>query len=280
MDDKTCIVTGGNAGIGKAIAVALAKMQIHVVITSRDQGKGETALTDIKNQGHNLSVELVIGNLDTMDHTKQLAQALIERYPRIGLLVNNAGVWMTKRALNADGLEYCFMVNHMAPFILSNLLLDRLRANSPARIVNVSAGLYMKGKLDLEMTPYGKDFNSFTTYANTKLCNVLFTRQLAGVIQGSGVTVNAVHPGVIRTNLRGRPGLFGLVDRVIKRSWPPPEEGARAPVWLATAPELAGVNGKYFHLKVETEFAPNAQDDELSRKLWQFSAELSGIAPL
>jgi NAD(P)-dependent dehydrogenase (short-subunit alcohol dehydrogenase family) len=169
------------------------------------------------------------------------------------------------------------MVNHMAPFILSNLLLERLKENTPSRIVNVNAGLYVFGKLDLEKTPYGKDFSRLRTYMNTKLGNILFTCELAKRIEGSGVTVNALHPGVIRTNLGIAPGILGAVLSAAKLLFKPPEEGARAPVWLATAPELETVSGKYFDVKKETELTETAKDTELAEKLWNLSSKLAGM---
>lgn len=278
MSLKTIVVTGGNAGIGKATAASLATQGHRVVIISRNPDKGLAALKEIKNQSGNQNVELLIGNLDTIDHTRQLAQDLIDNYPQTSILINNAGVWMTKPVINADGLEYTFMVNHLAPYILSNMLLPTLLANAPARIVNVNAGLYIKGKLDLEKTPYGKDFGRMATYMNTKLCNAMFTRQLAQHIEGSGVTVNAVHPGVIRTNLGDTTGPMGLLLRLIKRSWASPEVGAEAPVWLATAPDLEGVNGRYFMEKEQVEFEGQALDDSLAQSLCQLSYKLTGIA--
>lgn len=280
MDKGTCIVTGGNAGIGKAIAASLAGMKRHVAIVSRNPEKGEAALRDIRRESGNGSVELVVGNLGTIESAKKLSATLIDRFPDASVLVNNAGVWMTRRLVNEDGLEYSFMVNHLAPFILGNMLFETLKRNAPARIVNVNAGLYVFGALDLARTPYGRDFSRLRTYMNTKLCNTLFTREFAGIIQGSGVTVNALHPGVIRTSLGDTPGVFGALLRLMKQAMAPPEQGARAPVWLATAPELEGVNGKFFMLKEETEYSENARDVDLARKLWKLSAELSGVGAL
>jgi len=278
MGEGTYVVTGGNTGIGKAIAIALGKLNLHVVIVSRDPHRGEEALQEIRTESQNKSVELVVGDLGTIKSCFRLANVLLEKYQDIRTLINNAGVWQTKCVINADGLKTTFMVNHVAPFILSNLLLDRLRQNAPARIVNVNAGLYIKGKVNLETTPYGRDFSMFGTYANTKLCNVLFTCELARRIAGKGVTVNAVHPGVIRTKLGDTTGLLGLLLRFAKLFWGKPEEGAVAPVWLATSPELEGTNGKYFDLQKEMELTEAAQDQKLACQLWELSAKVSGLA--
>jgi NAD(P)-dependent dehydrogenase (short-subunit alcohol dehydrogenase family) len=277
MTNKTFIVTGGNTGIGKAIAQALATRQAHVVIISRDPQKGSQAVADIQQATRHTEVELVIGDLSAIASTHQLANTLLERFPNISVLINNAGVWMHKREINQDQLEYSFMVNHLAPFILSHRLLGRLKANAPTRIVNINAGLYAMGKLNLDKTPYGHDFSRLKTYATTKLCNLLFTRELANRIEGSGVTINAVHPGVIRTNLGDMSGVFGLLLRIAKRSWDPPEKGAKAPVWLATSPDVEGTNGQYFDIQEPTEVNEAAKDVVLSRKLWDLSVELARV---
>jgi NAD(P)-dependent dehydrogenase (short-subunit alcohol dehydrogenase family) len=191
--------------------------------------------------------------------------------------VNNAGIWPTKLQMNADNLEMSFMVNHLAPFILSNRLLSTLKSNAPARIVNVNAGLYVNGKYDPDKTPYGKDFNRMKTYANTKLCNVLFTREFAQRIEGSGVTINALHPGVIRTSLGDFSGILGMLLRLVKRSWGSPEEGAKPPVWLATSPEVEGINGQYYDLQKPIDVNEIASDVELGKRLWEQSVAFAKL---
>ncbi len=277
MKEKTCVVTGGNSGIGKAVAMALARMGQRVVIVSRDAARGEKALAEIRKQSGSDKVELVMGDLGTIAGTKALAATLNQHYPEMSVLINNAGVWMTKKTMTADGLEYTFQVNHLAPFILSNLLLPTLKKNAPARIVNVNAGLYVKGAFDPKATPSGNDFHILKTYMNTKLCNVFFTRELAKAIEGSGVTVNALHPGVIRTRLGDTSGLAGFFLRAFKLLWGSPGKGADAPVWLATAPEVENINGKFFMLRKETLFTDNANNETLSRDLWQLSSDLSAV---
>lgn len=278
MNGQVFVVTGGNTGIGKAIAMELAKQKARVVIISRDYMKGLTALEDIRLESDNMNVEVVTGDLSTIDGCRKLAACIQEKYPDIHALINNAGIWKTDLEINKDGLEMTFMVNHMAPFILTSLLLNRLKNNAPSRIVNVNAGLFVKGKVDLEKTPYGKDFSKFGTYPNTKLCNVLFTCELARLLEGSGVTVNAVHPGVIRTNLGGdTKGVFGIILNIAKRFWASPEQGAKAPVWLAADPELQNTSGKYFLEKKEFELPAAAKDNAMACRLWELSANLAGI---
>ncbi len=275
MSKRTFIVTGGNSGIGKATALALAMQGKHVVIVSRNACKGEATLAEIRERSGDFATELVVGDLGTIESTKQLAATLLARYPGISVLINNAGVWPARLSLNANDLETAFMVNHLAPYILSKMLMDRLRENCPSRVVNVNAGLYIKGKVDLARTPYGTDFGRFATYMNTKLCNIYFVQKFAQLLEGSGVTINAVHPGVIRSNLGNMGGVFGFLLRQAKKSWGTPEEGARPSTWLATAEELERTNGKYFDLMVEKPYAENAQDDSIREGLWMLSGKLT-----
>ena len=277
MNDRVCVVTGGNAGIGRAIVEALAQQQVRVVLVSRDKVRGETAVQEIHSALPQANIDLVVGDLSSVDKTRQLAQTLLNRYPAIHLLVNNAGVWPTKKQLNEDGLEMGFMVNHLAPFMLNQLLQERLRASAPARIVNVSAGLYVNGRVDLQKTPYGHDFHPIRTYASTKLCNLLCLPLEAEQLADSGVTINAVHPGVINTKLGIMRGPLGWLMKLVKRSWATPEQGAIVPVWLATAPELAEVNGRYFNEKEEAPLADVAQNTELAQQIWQLSLDLTQI---
>lgn len=277
MKERTFIITGGNTGVGKAIAINLAKQKHHVAIVSRNPEKGGAALREIKSLSDNQKVDLIIGDLSSVQSCKDLARNILKNYPDLSVLINNAGVWPAKLEINPNGLETAFMVNHMAPFILCNMLLDRLKENAPSRIVNVNAGLYVFGRLDIEKTPYGKDFGRLSTYMNTKLCNIYFTQRFSEMIRDSGVTICAVHPGVLRTNLGDSPGLLGRILKLMKRPMAPPEEGAKAPVWLATCPEPEKTCGKYYELCVEKPYARNARNPELRDRLWDLSARLASM---
>lgn len=277
MKDQVCVVTGGNAGIGRAMVQALARQQAQVVLVSRDKVRGETAVQEIRHALPQANINLVVGDVGSVASTRQLAQTLLERYPQIHVLINNAGIWPTKKRLNADGLEEGFMVNHLAPFMLNQLLQERLKASAPARIVNVSAGLYVNGRVDLQKTPYGHDFHPIRTYTSTKLCNVLCLPLEAAQLAGSGVTINAVHPGVINTKLGTMRGPLGWLMKLVKRGWATPEQGAIAPVWLATAPELVNRNGRYFNEKEEIPIAEIASNAELAAQLWQLSTQLGKL---
>ncbi|WP_420644781.1 SDR family NAD(P)-dependent oxidoreductase [Candidatus Leptofilum sp.] len=277
MKGQVCVVTGGNAGIGKAIVQALAQKQARVVMVSRDKIRGETAVQEVQRAVPQANIDLVLGDVGSIAGTHALAYTLLDSYPHIHVLINNAGVWPTKKRLNEDGLETGFMVNHLAPFMLNQLLRERLQASAAARIVNISAGLYVNGRVDLQKTPYGDDFHPIRTYANTKLCNLLCLPLEAAQLEGSGVTINAVHPGVINTKLGDMRGPLGWLMKLVKRSWAKPAEGAVAPVWLATAPELAETSGKYFNEKEETPLEDVARNDALASQLWQLSLELAKI---
>jgi len=277
MNDGVYIVTGANAGIGNAISRELAQRGLSVVMVSRSLDRGEAARSEIISTSGTATIDLVQGDLGDVESVHKLADDLLKKYRRVACLINNAGIWMQRKELNVDGLERTFMVNHIAPFILTNRLLPRLKENAPSRIVNVNAGLYALGKADLEKTPYGLDFSRMRTYADTKLCNLLFTLELARRITGSGVTVNALHPGVIRTNLGDAPGFLGALSRFAKRFFAAPEKGADAPVWLAVAPELEGVSGKFFFLRKEGKLTEDVRNEVLARDLWDLSSKLGRI---
>ncbi|MEJ5362000.1 MAG: SDR family NAD(P)-dependent oxidoreductase [Spirochaetota bacterium] len=277
MKSKTIVVTGGNAGIGKAIAVLLAGQKHQVVIISRNPDKGRKALDEIKHVSGNNRVKLIVGDLGSINSVKTIAEKIIHQFPDVSVLINNAGIWPQKLEINPDGLEMAFMVNHMAPLILSIMLFKQLKKNKPSRIVNVNAGLYVFGRVDVEKTPYGEDFGRFSTYMNTKLCNIYFTQKFSQLIENSGVTINAVHPGVIRTNLGDSSGVWGSLLRLFKRTFAEPEYGAQAPVWLATSTEVENINGKYFERFIQKPYAKNAMETSVREKLWDFSLQLASL---
>lgn len=271
---KKIIVTGGNRGIGKAIAKNLLQEGHQVVITARNMEQGQVAVEELKGVTGNPKISLLHGDLSSIQSCEDLTQKIKSEHPDINVLINNAGVWMNERQLNEDGLERTFMVNHVAPYILSKGLFPTLKQNSPARIVNVNAGLYVKGKLDIEKTPYGLDFSSFRTYANTKLCNIMFTMDFAKEIEGSGVTINALHPAIANTGLGDSPALMSRVVKFIKRFWKSPEYGAIAPSWLALSKDLDGVNGKYYFEKKLTPYHKSVEDENLRNKLMKLTDEV------
>lgn len=217
-----------------------------------------------------------MGDLDCARSSRAAAQALLEACPEIDVLIHNAAIWPSRRELNEDGLERAFAVNHLAPFLLNHLL-ARALIEARARVVQVSAGLYIKGRPDPERTPSGEDFHPLGTYPTTKLCNLLLVPLFAERWKDQGVTINALHPGVIRTGLGDRDGALGYVLRAVKRLWKSPEQGARPVVRLALDPALEGVTGRYFHLEEESPLAPVARDRAMAERLWTQALELAGL---
>lgn len=261
------LITGGNRGIGKAIAQQLLAEGQKVVIVSRNVSQGQAVVEELKASSGNPNIELIQGDLSTIAQCRTLVQRIKVEHSDINVFISNAGVWMTDLELNEDQLEKSFMVNYLAPYILCRGLFPLLKANGPSRIVNVNAGLYIKGKLDLNKTPTGLDFGPFHSYATTKLCNVLFTIDFAREIANSGVTINAVHPGVINTGLGDSPKLISRLIKFVKRFWKSPTYGAKAPCWLAISDEVEGVNGKYYNEMEVMPYIDAVKDEALQKEL-------------
>ncbi|MCB0845140.1 MAG: SDR family oxidoreductase [Bacteroidetes bacterium] len=274
---KHAVVTGGTKGIGKEICHQLAQKGYSVLMIGRDKAAGEALQTEISREFPGSKITYQFGDLGSIKTTRELVRQIQNHFSTIDLLVNNAGIWPTELSLNEDGLERAFMVNHLAPFILTHGLISQLQQNSPSRVVMVNAGLYINGKADPEETPYGKDFHKIKTYANTKLCNVLMTLELAERLQKHKITVNALHPGVVKTELGDFGGILGAILKFVKLFWLSPSKGAEAPVWVSTAPELEGITGKYYDKTKEMDLAENAKDENLQKALWKKSLELTGI---
>lgn len=264
---KKILITGGNRGIGKAIAHQLLTENHEVIITARKDIDGIAVVDELKKITGNDNIHFLLGDLSSIQQCNDLVAKINETHPDLNVLINNAGVWMAEKQLNTDGLEMSFMVNYLAPYILTKGLTPLLTQNKPARIVNVNAGLYVTGKVLFEKTPYGKDFSSMKTYANSKLCNTMFTIDYAKELAGSGVTINAVHPGVINTGLGDSPKLMSKIVKVVKRFWKKPEYGAKAPVWLATSPELEGISGNFYNEQKIMPYAKSALDESVRLSL-------------
>ncbi|MCB8944481.1 MAG: SDR family NAD(P)-dependent oxidoreductase [Ardenticatenaceae bacterium] len=277
MKNKVCVITGGNRGIGYEIAKALALQEADVVMVSRNREQGQAALAQLQAEVKQGKATLIVGDLSTIASTRQLADVLLGTLARIDVLINNAGVWPLKKVVNDDGLEVGFMVNFLAPFMLSHLLQERLAVSAPARIVHMNAGLYVRGKVDLDKTPYGADFSRIRTYADSKLCGVLTLAQEAAKFAPHGVTVNMIHPGVVNTDLGQMGGVMGWLLKQIKHRWLTPAQGAVAPVWLATSADVADRTGLYFNEKEILPIDDVAKDEQLARRLWRFAEQVAGI---
>jgi retinol dehydrogenase 14 len=278
MTGKTVLITGATSGVGKATAMGLANMGARVVMVGRDRGRGEAAMADIKERSGNASVGLMLADVSSQKEIRRLADEFRGAYPRLDVLINNAGVFRSERITTADGIEATFAVNHLAYFLLTNLLLDRLKASAPSRIVNVASADHSNGAIDFDDLQGEKGYGGAKAYSQSKLANVLFTYELARRLQGTGVTANCLHPGVVGTNLgSGVSGAFGFVVRALRPLMKSPEKGAETSIYLASSPEVEGVSGGYFVKKAEARSSKASHDERLATRLWEASAELTNL---
>jgi NAD(P)-dependent dehydrogenase (short-subunit alcohol dehydrogenase family) len=283
MTGRNVVITGGNAGIGKATASALAGLGAHVVITSRNDERGRQAVDDVRRASGSDSVESVPLDLASLASVRSCAKDLLDRLDTIHVLDLNAGGVLSPRRVTEDGLEAQFQVNHLGHFLLTSLLLDRLKASAPARVVVLSSGAHNGARKGLDFDDLQferRRYRGMSAYSATKLMNLYFTFELARRLEGTGVTVNALHPGVVATQF-AREGdtrllrIGVLIARPFARSV---EKGARSAIWLAASPDAAGLNGAYvFDCKPKQPSAP-AQDPEAARRLWDVSEQLAGVA--
>ena len=276
VNERVFVVTGANSGIGKAIALGLARLGGTVVLACRDATRGEAACQDIIRDSGNPRVSLEIVDLASEASTRAFADEFRRTYPRLDVLINNAGVYTSHRDVTPDGLERQFEVNYLSGFLLTHLLLDLLKKSSPSRIVNVSSSAHMGGTIRFDDLQGERRYGGFRAYNQSKLAQILFTQELARRLEGTGVTVNACHPGVIRTNL----GMGGssVVVRFVKMFLKSPEKGAETPIYLATSPEVEGISGKYFVRNQMLAPSARAQDPAVARRLFEVSMELAHLS--
>ena len=277
MTGKTVLVTGATGGIGLATAAGLAGLGARVGIVGRDAARSEAAATQLRAVGG--QVDVFIADVSSQDEVRRLADEALATYPRLDVLVNNVGGYWATRHTTVDGLEHTFAVNHLAPFLLTNLLLDRLRASAPARVVTVSSGAQAMGTLDFGDLQGEQDYSGQRAYNQSKLANVMFTYELARRLAGSGVTANVLHPGVVRTDF-GREdskGWMRLMLPVIRPFMKNPERGAATSIYLASSAEVEGVTGRYFANGKPTASSKASQDGAAVARLWDVSAELVGL---
>lgn len=281
MKGKVCIVTGSNTGIGKETARGLAQRGTRVVLACRDVGKAEAARQDIAATTGNAEVEVMPLDLASKASIRSFAARFAASHDRLDVLVNNAGLWPTTRGTTQDGLETTFGVNHVGTWLLTQELLPLLRRSAPARIVVLSSALHYRGKLDWDDLQYQRrKYDPTAAYGASKLANVLFTRALARRLAGSGVTVNAVHPGVVATEFASADDVPGLFQWVLKFSHLlsiSPEKGARTSVHVASSPAVEGVTGRYFVRSKPVRPSRHAQDRQAALRLWELSEQLTGV---
>jgi NAD(P)-dependent dehydrogenase (short-subunit alcohol dehydrogenase family) len=280
MKGKICIITGATDGIGLESAARLGALGARLILVGRNRSKGEAALRTLRTRVPGVVAEIHYADLSHRDEIIRLAPELLNAAPRIDVLLNNAGALFTRRELTTDGLERTFALNHMGYFLLTHLLRERIVASAPARIVNVASEAHRKGNLDFEDLQCSYDYKGVQAYQRSKLCNILFTRELARRLSGSGVTANSLHPGFVASsfgdNNHGPFRLaFGLAKRFVAI---PVERGAETPVYVASSQEIQEVTGRYFDKCRER--APNAaaQDDRAAHRLWQESLSLAGLS--
>lgn len=280
MRGKTCLVTGANAGIGKAAAIGLARQGARVVLLCRSEARGRAAIAEIERRSGNGSLDLLVADLASQQQIRGAAEEYLRRFDRLDVLVNNAAVLARReRDLNEEGFEITFAVNHLAPFLLTHLLLDRLKACAPSRIVTVASGAHRRAEIDFENLQNERDYSPIAAYSRSKLANVYFTYELARRLEGTGVTANCLHPGVVSTALFRdlTPWLRALVW-LARPFLLKPESGADTAVYLASAPEVEGVTGQYFEKREQVRSSPVSYDGQIALRLWKVSETLTATA--
>lgn len=278
MNDKVVLITGATDGIGRITAEHLAAAGAKVVLVGRNPHKTEQVARAIGEQYGPEKVDTLLADLSVQSQVRALADAFMARYQRLDVLINNAGAVFMNRNESADGIEMTFALNHLAYFLLTNLLLERLVSSAPARIVNVSSDAHQAARLDLNDLENRRAFSGFKAYSQSKLANVLFTYELARRMQGRGVTVNALHPGFVATNFGvSNGGFFRPLFRLLQLAAIKPVEGARTTLYLASSPDLAGVSGQYFAKEKAVRSTAASYDEDTARRLWEVSAQMTGL---
>jgi retinol dehydrogenase 14 len=276
MTGRIVLVTGGTGGIGRATALGLATMGAHLAITGRDRGRAESTAREIRTAGGG-QVDVFVADLSAQSEVRALADEALQRLPRIDVLVNNAGGYWNTRHITADGLERTFALNHLAPFLLTSLLLGRLKRSAAARVVTVSSNVQATGRIDFDDLQGERSYSGARAYSQSKLANVLFTYELARRLQATSVTANALHPGVVRTSFGAEDP--GRVQRLFTPFMRPfmktPAQGAATSVHVASAPDLEQVTGRYFASSKPRKSAKRSYDEAVAARLWQLSAGLT-----
>jgi retinol dehydrogenase 14 len=275
--DRIGVVTGASSGIGLYTALGLARTGMRVVMTGRDRTRTEAARRFVSERAGAAQVDVALADFSRLAEVRRLAEELLAGHDRLDLLVNNAGLMSSHYRLSADGFELTFAVNHLAPFLLTNLLLDRLKASAPSRIVTVASAAHRGQRLDLGTLGRGTDWGQMKAYGRSKLCNILFTRELAARLAGSGVVATCLHPGVVATGIGQHGGIIELGWRLVKPFMIGPEKGAETSLFLATVPDPAPFHGGYVIGKTLARPDPAALDDSLARRLWDESARMVGL---
>lgn len=278
MAGRTCLVTGANTGIGLETARALARAGATVILAYRDPTRGEPAVADVRASTGNDHVEGLVLDLASFASIRRAAAEVLDRHAALHVLVNNAGLMLSDRGVTREGIELTFGINHVGPVLFTSLLLDRMKASAPARIVNVASDAHRRSRgLPWDDLQRERAYDGFGVYSDSKLCNILYSRELARRLAGSGVTVNALHPGVVRSGFASAEDTRGLMRwgwALIRPFLLSAEEGAQTSVYLATSPEVEGVTGRYFAKSKEKHPTAYGQDDAAAARLWAVTEDL------
>jgi retinol dehydrogenase-12 len=278
MQGKTVVITGATSGIGEVAALELAGMGARIVMVARDKTRGEATLAKLNEQAPGLAHKVHYADLAQLAEMKRVAAEIAASEPRIDVLINNAGALFSQRQVTQDGFELTFALDHLSYFVVTAGLRERLLASAPARIVNTSSDAHKAARLDIDDLRSAKNYTGVQAYARAKLENILFTRELAKRLKGTGVTANALHPGVVATRFGHESG--GIVSpllKLVQRFAISPQKGAETIVYLASSPDVATTSGEYFYKRRPSAPSRAARDDHLAAELWQKSVELTGV---
>ena len=278
MRGKTVVITGGTSGIGQVAAEKLASMGARLVLVARDKARGEAALVRLRERGPGTAHGIHYGDLSRISEMKRVASEIAAAEPKIDVLINNAGALFNSRQTTSDGLEMTFALNHMSYYVMTHFLRGSLVAGAPARVVNTSSDAHKGNTLDFNDLQSSNGYRGFKVYGRSKLCNILYTSELARRWAGTGVTANCLHPGFVDTRFGDKSGgMFGVVIKVAKLFAISQEKGAETIVYLASSGDVANTTGKYFYKCREATPTKEARDDGAAKKLWEESARLAGI---
>ena len=281
MAGKVVLITGGTGGIGKATAIGLAAQGARVAITGRDRERAEAAAAEIRDATGNPLVDAFAADLSSQAEVRRVAAQVLDAYPRLDVLINNVGGFWATRHVTADGLERTFAVNHLAAFLLTDLLLDRLKASAPARVVMVSSGAQSMGSIDFGDLQGERSYSGQVAYNQSKLASVMFTYELARRLKGTGVTATVLHPGVVNTGFGAEDpsSIFKFIVPLVRPFMKTPQQGAATSIYLASSPKVEGVTGMYFAKEKPQTSSKASYDVDAAARLWQVSAGLVGLAP-
>jgi len=279
MKGKTVVITGATSGIGEVAALTLAKMGARIVFVARDKSRADATLARLRSSAPGIAHSMHLADLSRLAEMKRVAAQIADQEPRIDVLINNAGAMFATRQLTEDRLERTFALNHMAYFVLTAGLREQLLASGAARVISTASEAHRGANLDIDDLQFAKGYGALKAYNRSKLCNILFTRELARRLRGTGVTANCLHPGFVATRFADQSG--GLISNVVwlaKFFAISPAKGAETIVYLASSPNVAGTTGEYFYKCLPTKPSTRALDDRAALELWQRSAALAGMS--